>query len=252
MKIHQVPIRKERLLAMPEVERTFLLGIGHIANEIMVLQKLAVASAVSGGDGDALLLRIHATQTLTLVRLLAGKLLEAWEFLGRAFYANRLGQTWDADTIGAEAADSLSVMAKYFGRADCLVRTIRNEFGFHYDKDQIAASPELIGDDEAWEIILADTSGNSLYYVADLVANHALLKRLAVADDVSASLEKILDDIGNIAGAWSAFVGGCWAHAMETYFPIEDERDVWTRRDVEGAPHISEVQLEFFHELSKK
>ena len=80
MKIRQIPIRKERLLAVPEAERTFLLGIGHIANEIMVLQKLAVASAVSGGDSDVLLLRVHATQTLTLIRLLAGKLLEAWTF----------------------------------------------------------------------------------------------------------------------------------------------------------------------------
>jgi hypothetical protein len=252
MKIRQIPIRKERLIAVPEVERTFLLGIGHIANEIMMLQKLALASAVSGGDSDVLLLRVHATQTLTLIRLLAGKLFEAWLFLNKAFYAKKLGLTWDAKTIGAEAAEALAVMSKYFGRANCPVFIIRNEFAFHYDKGQIAASPDLVGDDEAWEIILADATGNSLYYVSDLIANHALLKRLAIADDVTASLERILDDVGNIAGAWSTFVGGCWAHAMNTYFVAKDDRDTWTGREVEGAPHISEVQLDFFHEPTKK
>jgi hypothetical protein len=78
MRVHRVNLTKARLAAMPIAERTALLLLGHAANEINVLSKLILMSRKQP-PAIQLVDHVEAAQTFVVMRLLIGKLHEAWE-----------------------------------------------------------------------------------------------------------------------------------------------------------------------------
>jgi hypothetical protein len=76
MRINLLTMDHARLSSVPEIERTFVLGIGHIANEIDILQKLLYWMAPEEDDQPQLK-KAHSTQALTIAEVLSGKLAEA-------------------------------------------------------------------------------------------------------------------------------------------------------------------------------
>ena len=61
---------------------------------------------------------------------------------------------------------------------------------FHYDLSEIQAGFDLPSESEDWDIYLAESNANTLYYFADLVANHALLNSINAAD-AKAAIEQL-------------------------------------------------------------
>jgi hypothetical protein len=78
MQVHRVNLTKTKLAAMPAAERAILLLLGHASNEINVLSKLIL---MARKDDPAIKLVDHVEmgQIFIVMRLLIGKLHEAWE-----------------------------------------------------------------------------------------------------------------------------------------------------------------------------
>ncbi len=248
MKVYTTPIPKDRLPTIPERERTFLIGIGHIANEVNVFQKLFYWASCST-DNHELLKKAHTTQAIAIAKVLAGKLSEAWIFIEKAFFASSLSKDWEA-RLQDDASAALDHMKKYFGHQN-LVVNIRNNFAFHYSVDDISSGFALPPVEEGWLIVLSESNANSLYYAAELVANYALLESIRPGNH-QAAIEAMIDEIIHVARWLVEFAGGCWIIGMETYLCPQDQKMPITEYSIEDAPSIAAVNLPFFVETAKK
>ena len=93
MEVHRVNLTKARLAAMPAAERTALLLLGHASNEINVLSKL-ILMARKQPPAIQLVDHVEAAQTFVVMRLLIGKLHEAWELFKTRIQADAtIGQS---------------------------------------------------------------------------------------------------------------------------------------------------------------
>ncbi len=73
MEIQVVQVTKAHLDKMPELERAFYLHIGHLRNEVTMLQKF-LSWTNNNRSGNQIVQNVNAAQSLMLVKLMAGKL----------------------------------------------------------------------------------------------------------------------------------------------------------------------------------
>ena len=88
MKITTAKLTKAKLAAMSAKERTLLLLMGHVFNEINVFQKLMLMVR-KGEAGTKIVDRVEAGQALIFLRILIGKLHEARVLLNKRVNSDR-------------------------------------------------------------------------------------------------------------------------------------------------------------------
>jgi hypothetical protein len=113
---------------------------------------------------------VEAGQIFILLRMLIGKLHEAWVLYKKRVQADQSVRTkLDAELsdLGKDALDKLN---KHFGRSS-LMTEIRNRISFHYDdkEELVEASFQKRDSSEPWDFYLSDMIGNSFYYASELV-----------------------------------------------------------------------------------
>lgn len=206
MKLHGWNIGKAKFEKIPEPERTLIIGLGHIENEVNVLQKMLYWTSPSQHDPDVFK-RAHSTQAVTVAKLLAGKLWEAWQFIQHAYFASRVSADYD-NTLNKDGREALTNLKKYFSRNN-MVSLVRNKFAFHYSADQIRQGFSLPPDTDEWQVVLSKAAGNSLYYLSDLVANYAMLNCIDPKDHRKA-MDHLLKEMINISRWFINFGDACW------------------------------------------
>jgi hypothetical protein len=168
MQTYRLELTKQRLAAMPAEERRVLLLLGHAVNEINVLQKLMMM--VRRDEAHSIVTRCENGQILILMRVLIGKLHEAWELFKKRIQADAQLRAKYLDKLSPEARALLDRVNKHFGAGSPLT-AIRNQLAFHYtDKDgRVEESFQHLSEAEAWEFYLSETVGNSFYWASELV-----------------------------------------------------------------------------------
>jgi hypothetical protein len=169
MEIHRVHLTKKKLAAMSQAERSLLLLLGHASNEINVLSKL-ILMARKDDPAIEIINYVEAGQILVLMRVLIGKLHEAWLLFQRRFQADRsLVEKYERN-LPAAAARALKELNKHFGGGSLLTK-VRNKVSFHYTDDEnlIEANFQRLADSERWDFYLSTTVGNTFYYASELV-----------------------------------------------------------------------------------
>ena len=244
MKLHVWNIGKAKFESVPETERTLIIGLGHIENEINVLQKLLYWTSPLEKEPDVIR-RAHSTQAVTVAKLLAGKLWEAWQFLEHAYFASRISAEYD-NALNADGKEAFDNLKKYFGRNN-IVYIVRNKFAFHYSVDQIRQGFSLPPDQDEWQIVLSEGVGNSLYYVADLVANYAMLNCIDPKDHWKA-IDRLLKELINISRWFITFGDACWIILGDKYLRELGEGIPVQELNLEDCPAINEVEIPFFIE----
>src|SRR5437763_1285387 len=111
MDVHIIPIPKDKLDKMPEMERAFYLHIGHLRNEIMIIERLLWWNN-NNPSGNDILSTVNVSQGLIFIRLLAGKLWEGWELLRPAYFATKLSQSIEPD-LSEETKAALAELKDY-------------------------------------------------------------------------------------------------------------------------------------------
>lgn len=198
---HKVPIAAAQLRAIPEDERTLLVGTLLATNEINGLRKLVLLANRTNARNEV----ERAARTfheLMLLRMFATKVYEAYNFFKKASKFKTFGSDYihsanlpDQGSALKEAKDKLG---GYFGDTNMLNR-LRNGLGAHYDMRSLHLDPSDIDEIDSF-IFIADQGGNSLYFVSEEIA----AKRLA--RDANLPLKevigKLIDDINEMAVAF--------------------------------------------------
>jgi hypothetical protein len=184
MEVHRVNLTKERLAAMPTAERTALLLLGHACNEINVLSKL-ILMARKQSHAIQFVDHVEAAQTFVLMRLLIGKLHEAWEFFKARLQADAQIRSKYLSALSNEASEALKELNKHFGQGSVLTK-IRNKISFHYkDEDNLTETNfQRLPASESWEFFLCRSIGNSFYFASELVAQGGVIDLVKSRPDV--------------------------------------------------------------------
>jgi len=169
MELHRIKLTKKKLAAMPEGERALLFLLGHANNEINVLSKLILMVRKNEAPNQ-IVDHVETGQIFVIMRLLIGKLHEAWELFKNRFQGDRQLTEKYASQFGPEAAAALQELNRHFGKGSPLT-AIRNKIAFHYtDKDNLTeANFQRLAEAEPLEFYLTKTVGNSFYHAAELV-----------------------------------------------------------------------------------
>lgn len=111
-----------------------------------------------------------------LMRLLIGKLHEAWELFKTRFQGDQKIRGRYQSKLNADALSALSELNKHFSSQSPLT-LIRNRLSFHYkdENNLLEQSFQQITDSEAWEFYISKMQGNCFFYAAELVVAGALI-----------------------------------------------------------------------------
>ena len=115
--IQRLRIAKDKLSAIPDDERSFLFMLGHIGNELSMLQKLHwYSSNFDNPENTKEENHVHTSQALMVSKLLVGKEREAWNFVRTVFLSTRLGKMY-VPLLASEGREALESLKAYIG--DC-------------------------------------------------------------------------------------------------------------------------------------
>ncbi len=171
MDVHHVKIDRTKLAAIPENERVLLLLLlAHASNELNVLTKLILM--MRKDDPPSVIFdHVEAGQTFIFMRLLIGKLHEAWELFKARVQSDRAISTKFLPQLRPEAKNALAALNKHFGQGSALT-AIRNKVSFHYtDKGNLTeANFQQLSAAEPLQFYLTPTIGNCFYHAGELVA----------------------------------------------------------------------------------
>jgi hypothetical protein len=240
------PCNLTRLILDPEkiarlsVEQRFTFFLmGHMFNEIMSLQKLVYRTMAQEDEPITAKIEGSVATSTMLIRLLAGKLMEAGDRLNSA----PVGPTLVADyfDLVPNCRDKLRVINRRLSQSPWF-RALRNGHTFHYPglpewSDALAAGPF-----DALAIYIGDFTGNSLMYAADLLANSSM-SRLVNATDPMAGLQALMDEVVGVAGLLGEFLQECAALYADRYLLRDGGR---ANLEPFAVPGLQEVHCSYF------
>lgn len=244
MKVIDVQLQKDRLLTVPELERTLFLALGHAANELNAITKMLYWAANAPANTDA---EDHGRFTilLLLIRLLAGKLNESWELLRTKFFGATLSHTYEPK-LDDRATSALKSLKAYFGKENDCTR-IRNRFAFHYSPDEVAAVlPDI--DEQLHLYLERDVAPNNLFFFSEALLSQALLTLLE-QDDKKMSLEDLAGELFKVA-AWFAQLTDALMHAIIDTHGEELRSGEPQEIHFEGLQEFRSVALPWFTDTS--
>ncbi len=184
MEIEKLKLTKEGLASLPQSDRSLLLLLGNTANEIILLQKLMVVMRQTERHPEHFVNLTNDAQVLVIMRMLIGKLHEAWRLIKERVQADQELRGY-LTHLGQEGTTALDRLNTHFG-AQSPLTSIRNKLSFHNaDRDNlIEASFQKLTADEPWDFYIGTTMGNSFYYASELVTTHATIELTKAGNEI--------------------------------------------------------------------
>lgn len=233
MKVTRIKLEKDKLLMIPETERTFFIALGHIINEVNALTKMLYWASrapernevESDGKFTLLLLFIH---------LLSGKLNESWELFRKSFFGTKLSRELEPQLEG-KFLESLEELKKYFGQKNS-IKLIRNRFAFHYSPEELSNVLSEI-DEELFIYLEPNHAPNNLFCFAELLSANALLSVLPNLDPHDA-YKALVDELFDVSIWFAQLSEGLMVLIIGLYY--EDK----------GSGKPEEIELKNLMELT--
>ncbi|HTT07406.1 MAG TPA: hypothetical protein VMH34_01240 [Gammaproteobacteria bacterium] len=242
MIIQKSRLNLTKLRQIPEKERALFVLLGHVVNEVNVLNKTFYL-CTQFQDEPKWRSHAHTSQALVFARLLIGKLYEGWNLLRKGYFESQISKIYD-EKLHPEASKAPDDLKKYFGREN-LIETIRNNFSFHYSlPDALIGLGQAITEEELL-IYLAENNGNTLYYFSEIVINAALLEAV-VEGDPKKALERLMDESAKVVNWFNELASGIMVHVIETYLLETDKNLVLEPVDLGSVPVAEQIEIPYF------
>jgi len=195
VKINKIALTKEDLFALPPNERVFLVYAGHALNELNILCRLIViAMPVRRGEAER---QFMVIQSMMFLRMLAGKLHEAWVLFGKVFYGSRLSLQFK-DQLSEDGTKALRELNEYFKKPISSVTEVRNLHAFHYDAKQVDNGLENMLPHMSLDIYFDENSANTIYGFADNIINSSVMASVG-SPDSHKGMETLMADTESVA-----------------------------------------------------
>lgn len=206
MELLKVEIPMSKLSSIPENERVFFVQIGSLLNDLSMLQKLTVFST-NINTANQVVRAAQNLQTLSLIRIQAGKLHEGWNVLQKNFFNEGFSQKY-LEKLTPSEKQSYDKARTYFDDKKNLISWIRNNFAFHYftKPRTIRKLFDKVSDSEIFEMFMSEFYGNCVFSMSDTLINFAILKYTGITD-TNKAMEKLLRDVKEITKWFGHFLG---------------------------------------------
>ncbi len=246
LKIRRFPLAKSDLLKMTEAERTFLLLAGHMQNEFTSLHKVFAWCLTNSPSplGSPIESLANGSQGMIYARLLAGKLNEGWELMGKAYFGTKLSQKLE-NRLHPRAKECLGRIKVYFSKSNTICR-VRNSFSFHYSAQEVAKNWEEAADEPGFVLLVGAVVGNTFYQASELVANLAVLNSID-PEDKPAAMQKFFEEVQEVASLFIDFSQGAIMAILEQQFGSDFSR-YGTEEEIFPNRKFDEIAIPFFYQ----
>jgi hypothetical protein len=243
MELHRVILTKRNLVALPEVERSLLLLLGHASNEINVLSKLILMVTRKDEAPSQIANNVEAGQACVLVRVLVGQLHEAWELFKKRVQADRPLFDKYVPQLDGDGAAALDNLNRHFA-AGSPVTKIRNKVAFHYSDDDnlTEQSFQAVADTEPLELYLTTSVGNSFYHASEVIVMSAAIRMATSGDDVEAAFPKLCRIVIDVSRDITELFGQLIAMIVQSGMPNVETH---SQHHPDG-PKLSTLSLPYF------
>ena len=200
MQVMQVTVDAAKFRQLQESEQLFLVRLGQVRNDIRHIRQMVVTAhnGVKAYKGIEHEIALHSL--ILAVRLWCAALNEAETVIRTAWHRSRLSAKMHSK-LSADAINALKCFQRYFAKAS-LVRTVRDKFASHYDRDVITAGLQRVAGD--YTFATGEKSGNIFYNFAEAVRNASLLDEVGALDP-SVATNPLYRDLGRLHDWFMAF-----------------------------------------------
>lgn len=244
--VNRIRIGKDKLSEIPNDERGFLFMLGHIGNELSMLQKLQWYASNYKYPTESVEDHVHTSQALMVAKLLVAKEKEAWEFIRAIFLSTPLGKIY-VPLLTSDAKAALDSLKVYFGKST-IIDTVRNEFAFHYSTDgwlsRLTAAYDKIDEGEC-VFYVSKSRANTHWYGAEAVVNYALLESVQVGEP-TAAMDQLMDESLDVAAWLTTFVDHCIVAIVEKHLGVGFVRKQMEPITIRNVSNPQNVNVPFF------
>jgi hypothetical protein len=249
VEVYKIALPKDKLMAMPEKERSLMMLLGYAANQISFFEKLVVLSSNKDGPTE-MEQKLSGAQTQMSLRVLIGVLNEAWELVRKRFLGAPYGKAYQTQ-LDQQGAEALARMNKRTGK-EGLLANLRNAWIFHHpDEDEIAedACAAALADplcDLEWTWYFSTSNYNSFFYPSEMVALHGIAAKLKEQNLIEAQ-RKLMANVMAIAEDMN--------HVIHAIISVLYKQNIGPELlpeplvKITTAPSIFDVWIPFFVEI---
>lgn len=170
--LYRFMIDKPTLEALPDRERSILLGGGKLLNEMNIstnhlhFSMNAVHATEDGPDR-----RAAFTALSFFLRILAGHVFEAYEYFRNNVRVDDLKSSFLEND---DFCNDTKALKKYFGRKNIITK-MRNQFAFHTDTELLHKSLKSTPPAFIYEVLLGkEHQGHNLFYGSEVIIIHGI------------------------------------------------------------------------------
>jgi hypothetical protein len=226
------------LLGVEKAERAFFFAAAHAANELNLLHKLAIWSIRV--HGDIAIKRAQGCQALMLLRLLAGKLNEAYKLVDSGYFGSQLSRDYDA-LLEPKSREAIKSIRRYFRQDGNLIRRIRNSVAFHYSAPEIGAPIDRVNSPDEFDFYLAPNLPNTLYYFSEVLVAWTMLGEMTTE-----ALERFMDETRRVARWFLEFLDGFIAAFSSRHRDSIQDTESSDELDLAGLPDFDTIGIPWF------
>ena len=189
--LYRVRVSNTRFSTIPEPERILFIRFGHCIDEINTLLRIFLWSTPSEKlQKEEMNARL--AQGLVIVRVLTGKLNEAYKLIDRDYFGGAISKKYNS-LLDDSARNAVQNLRRYFSKTN-LINTLRNQYSFHYlDKfNKVVKCLKKVPSEDDLIFYFAEDSRNSFYCSADVILRNAMLEDIEpdCPDQAQERLEK--------------------------------------------------------------
>lgn len=242
MKINVYEFKGSQLAAMPENERILLVQFAHLSNCISMLYKYVFYTATPPSS-EPIIEEEFAAQHYFFIRIFAGILNEGWNCIEESYCERELSLKYK-DKIES-GNESFKFLEKYFKEKNT-IRTIRNKFSFHFDRDTIKNMFNKNNGfhDNTLNIYSAKGIGNSLFNFSENIIAWSMLHCIS-RKNYNGAFNKIYKDVRDVAEHFMILTHNIIWLITKEYLGDNDGKFILKTLDIESET-INNVKIPFF------
>ena len=241
----KITYRHTDLDRLPVDEKCIFIQAGMVLNDLRFFDLLlhrhikALSTGAVRYDAER---GIVLSQITLLIAHLAGTLNEAHQVITRSYYLPTVSKKY-SPLLSAGAADALSHIKVFFSKKDNLVSTIRNNFGYHYDREKIKDILNHLPPSWEHNVYLPCSLNNAFMEFGQVCSMNALFKSTGARNPVE-GLFRVYEVLGvHLMRDFVAFFHGV-LQAMTKTIPAKAVPH--TMRISDSSPALFNTEFESF------
>jgi hypothetical protein len=246
--LQRIRLTKADLDRIPADERFFYVMAGHLANDVNILGKLLIGALNNwksrGERREGPRLDAGLAQTFLLLKLLAGRLHEAYILVGSHYFSKGFREKYEGN-MSKKAIHARHYFSAYFGGNSNIITSIRNKFAFHLDREKIDEVYNDLPNDFSFDHYLGKYVAHTLFYGSEIIFLNAMATVVQDAPTALEAIDKIYADVVDASESLSVFVTG-FIQVMITRYIGPVKPDQIENLTIKDELSISRYTLPFF------